>query len=274
MSDTSTVSRPGSTFDSDSPSEVVFYTFPKLIFAWPLLAIGYLFFPLAFIESALPALGWLYVMILVTVILTMGVDLDRNLSVFWLVVALALMLGGMFLDAKDIPVFDKVWGWLGATDVAYNKGLGLLISVLLTPPFLVMLFWSRVNDRWRMTHNEFEHYAMGRADDSLARGAKRVRSTYPDWLEFILLGAGTLIVYSATGRQELRRIPHVPLLFLVRKKINLLLESQQVTVNHDEALADQLEAEEEEGSQEDPHEGRREDGGGETGVAGDASDPL
>ena len=56
----------------------------------------------------------------------------------------------------------------------------------------------------------------------------------------MLLGAGTLIVYSATGRTELKRIPHVPLIFLVRKKINRLLESTMVTseiMEHEEMAA-------------------------------------
>ena len=68
-------------------------------------------------------------------------------------------------------------------EVAYNRGFGLSISLLLLIPYLTMLVWARMQHRWRITHNEFEHYAWGRADDSLARGAKRVWSTYPDLLE-------------------------------------------------------------------------------------------
>ena len=44
-------------------------------------------------------------------------------------------------------------------------------------------------------------------DDSLGRGAKTIRSSFPDVLELVLGIAGTLIVYNATGTKELRRIP-------------------------------------------------------------------
>ena len=58
-----------------------------------------------------------------------------------------------------------------------------------------------------------------------------MRTTYPDLLEYVLgIGAGTLIVYSASGRDELRRIHNVPMLGLVRKQIDRLLESTQVTM--------------------------------------------
>jgi hypothetical protein len=56
----------------------------------------------------------------------------------------------------------------------------------------------------------------------------------------LLLGSGTLIVYSATGRSELRRIPHVPMIFWVRKRINRLLESTAVTAT-DEVIAEEEE---------------------------------
>ncbi len=259
----------------DTVDEVVFHTYPKLIFAWPVVLAGFLFFPFAHFmtdEAFIGTLGWAYVGILATVLLTMGIDLDRNLSVFWLVIVVAVVLLAALLDTQDIKVLSKTLEWLGATDVKYNKGLGLAVSLLLLPPYALMLFWSRLNHRWRMTHNEFEHYAWGRADDSLARGAKRVRSTYPDWLEFLLLGAGTLIVYSASGRQELRRIPHVPRLRRVRKKINQLLESQQVSIREHDALMDELAAEDEEGNSEREENVRSRDG--EASGLGTDKDPL
>jgi len=86
-----------------------------------------------------------------------------------------------------------------------------------------------INDRWRITHNEFEHYSFGRTDESLGRGAKTIRTTFPDVLEFLLGLAGTLIVYNASGTRELRRIPHVMFLPLVRRRLNQVLESTQVT---------------------------------------------
>jgi fatty acid desaturase len=92
-----------------------------------------------------------------------------------------------------------------------------------------MLAWARINDKWRITHNEFEHYSFGKMDDSLGRGAKTIRTSFPDVFELVLGLAGTLIVYNATGTKELRRVPHVMLLPFVRRRLNRILERTAIT---------------------------------------------
>lgn len=271
------------------PSSVTFHSYPKLIFAWPIIVLGVLFFLIgkpmenkqvversaeAVVESAgdvtepatttvtrsyhssgLEALGWVYLIVLVTVVLTIGVDIERNVGVFWLVAVLALLFLSMWLGAKGVAVFKHLYQFFDALDVQYNRGMGLVVSVLLVIPYIVVVLWARIQNKWRITHNEFEHYSWGRADDSLARGAKRVRSTYPDLLELLLLGSGTLIVYSATGRSELRRIHHVPLLPLLRRRINAILETTSVTTQHDAVIDEEYAAEQEESGRSSKPEG-------------------
>jgi len=214
-------------------SAVSFCTYPKLVFAWPLLLAGPIFGLLTNHNFGTPELlGWIYLMLLVLVVLTLSVDIERNHAAFWMLIFAVFFFMGRWLDdAKGFTFFGNIYEWFVSLDVKYDKGLGNAISALLVVPYMVMMLWARLQHRWRITHNEFEHYSWGRSDDSLARGAKRVRCTYPDLLEFLLLGAGTLIVYSATGRTELKRIPHVPMIFLVRKKINRLLESTLITTD-------------------------------------------
>ena len=228
---------------------VVFYAYPKLLFIWPLIVAGPLFW-LAIWAGAdgpgsLEVFAWLYMFLMVIVILTIGVDIERNYAVLWFVIFLALFFAGKYMATFEgfKWVFGDIYGWFADMDVQYDRNLGLALSIFLLPPYLVMILWSRVQHKWRITHNEFEQYSWGRADDSLARGAKRVRSTYPDLLELLLCGAGTLIVYSATGRSELRRIHNVPLLFLVRKRLNNLLEQTAVTLESDQAILEAEEAE-------------------------------
>jgi hypothetical protein len=228
---------------------VVFYAYPKLLFIWPLIVIGPLFW-LAIWAGAdgpgnLEVFAWLYMFVLVIVILTIGVDVERNYAVMWMLVFLSLFFLAQWLSSFEGFRWGlgTVYGWFANMDVQYDRNLGLALSIFLLPPYLVMILWSRIQHKWRITHNEFEQYSWGRADDSLARGAKRVRSTYPDLLELLLCGAGTLIVYSATGRSELRRIHNVPLLFLVRKRLNRLLEQTAVTVESEQAIHESEEAE-------------------------------
>lgn len=221
--------------------EVVFHTYPKLLFIWPIIAAGLVLYPVdAWGWIGPEVLGWMYVLLLATVVITIGIDLERNHAVFWLIAFLFVFFLGRWLsDAKGFTLFGDIYNGFASLDVNYNRSLGLALSILLALPYGAMLIWARLQHRWRITHNEFEHYSWGRADDSLARGAKRVRSTYPDLLELLICGAGTLIVFSATGRSELRRIPNVPLIFLVRRRINRLLEYTAVTTGEEQALLDE-----------------------------------
>ncbi len=248
-----------------TPHAVAFVSYPKLLFVWPVILAGLVFWPFAApVHDPQPApaqiaptdtapspaaatrlewLGWIYIWIVVIVVLTFGVDVDRNMALFWLVFVALMWVGGAYLQhVRNFTFFGDIYRWFGRLDVIYDRNFGLALSVILLVPYVLMLGWGYLNDRWRITHNEFEHFAFGKMDDSLGRGAKTVRTTYPDVFELLLGLAGTLIVYSASGTKELRRIPHVMFLPLVRKRLNKILEATAVTATLTE---EEEEAEEE-----------------------------
>jgi hypothetical protein len=262
-----------------SVHEVTFVAYPKLLFVWPLLLAGFVFYPFGgrpemptpTTPTATPAtvapadapaaadmddatgeaapvvapnpiiparpysnwlgwLAWVYVWIALLVILTLGVDVDRNQAVFWIVLVIAVWVLGLWLrDTHHFTVFGDIYRWFVGLRLQYDRNIGFAISILLTVPFIVMLLWARLNNKWRITHNEFEHYAFGKMDDSLGRGAKTIRTLFPDVFELLLGLAGTLIVYNATGSRELRRIPHVMFLPMVRERLNKILERTAIT---------------------------------------------
>jgi len=265
-----------------SKHQVVFYTYPKFIFCWPLIAVGFILClfggwninqAAAPVEVAAPVvtpgedptapidpaageqtaeagvttstsntetLAWIWIITLVIVIITVGFDLSRNFTIFWLVLIVGLWFMISWLAAaKDITIFKRLYGLIADLDPQYSAPMGLTVSIALTILYLIMWIWTRINSKWRITHNEFEHYQFGRMDDSLARGAKRVRTSYPDFFEFIVCLAGDLIIFDSTGRRQLRRIPHVPMLPLVRKRINSILERTAITA---EMVDDEAEA--------------------------------
>jgi hypothetical protein len=223
--------------------EVVFYTYPKLIFTWPLIAMGFLLWPAAhwgWVDAEI--LAWIWGATLLLVVITMGVDLNRNYAIFTLVILVALWLLVVVMNLKGFSLFRTIYHFFGDLDPQYSPNLGLIVSIPLLIAFGIMWGWTRVNSRWRITHNEFEHYQLGRLDDSIARGAKRLRTSYPDLFELLICLAGDLVIYDASGRREIRRIPHVPMLPFVKKKINLLLERMAVTQG---VIDDELESIEE-----------------------------
>lgn len=214
--------------------EVSFTSYPKLLFIWPLIVTGLILWPFGpaaeGYSAQLEVLGWVYITVLGIVVLTLGVDVNRNVAIFWFVLIFALWILGLYLkDVQNVPIFGWIWNWFNALDVQYSRALGLAISIILTIPFVLMCVVARVNDRWRITHNEFEHYSFGKVDEALGRGAKIIRTEYPDVLEFLLAGAGTLRVISANGNQELRKIQHVMFLPIIRRKLNSILESVSIT---------------------------------------------
>jgi len=221
--------------------EVVFYTYPKFVFCWPLIVLGLALYGIARAEWASPeTLAWIYGIGLLVVLVTLGFDLNRNYTIFWLVLIAGIWIAILWLrDVKSIMIFSKIYHFFADLNPQYSPTLGLMISIVLAVLYGVMWVWVRINSKWRITHNEFEHYQFGRMDDSLARGAKRVSSSYPDFFEFLLCLAGDLVIYDSVGQRELRRIPHVPLLPFVRRKINSLLERTAITPSE---MEDEMEA--------------------------------
>jgi hypothetical protein len=243
--------------------EINFVTYPKLLFIWPVVLAGFVFYPLASEHPALPpasatiaqlsgqtptsapvshnleVLGWIYLWVVVLVLLTLGIDVDRNMAVFWIVVVVGLYVLGLWLrDVHGFTLFGNIYRWFAHRNVQYDRQLGLVLSIVLAVPYVLMLLWARINDRWRITHNEFEHYTFGKMNDSLGRGAKTIRTDFPDVFELLLGLAGTLIVYNASGTKELRRIPHVMFLPFIRRRLNVILETTSVTASQAEEEED------------------------------------
>lgn len=184
-------------------------------------------------------LAWIWGLSLMAILLKMGIDVGRNVMMFWLVSIAVIWLLGLWLSDKGFTVFGNIYNFFANLNASYSPSLGLTVSIWLTIPFVILIIWSRINDKWRFTHNKFEHQTFGKVDWSISRGAKTVRTSYPDILEAIILLAGDLIIYDARGSQIIRRIPHVPLLPLVRRRINVILKFTAVTTP--DQIEDELE---------------------------------
>src|SRR3954454_3441277 len=80
------------------PREIVFHAYPRLIFAWQIILLGFLLYPLDAWGLVSPdILAWLWGSTLFVVILALGVHVNRNLSLFWAVLDSAAWLMGIYL---------------------------------------------------------------------------------------------------------------------------------------------------------------------------------
>ena len=212
------------------PESIIIYSFPHFVYVWPIIFFGLV---LAALQSGgvigESGAAWTYIVISSIVLLTMGVDLGRNTSIFCLVLFAALWMTGMWLQgAKGVTLFSTIGGAIAGLHPLINGQAMVILSVILGIIYVIMFGLAFVNDKWRITNNEIEHRVFGHKDDATGRGAKRVLATYPDFLELLICLSGTIEVYSASGTQKLCVIKNVPFLPLRMKKISHILETTSV----------------------------------------------
>ena len=212
-----------------SQSEIVFYSYPKYLYTWPLILLAVLF-PLLGDLVSTKIEGWVFLITLLTVLMAMGFDLSRNLSISWGVTIIASVFCILWLkDVKNVVFFSEIGHRLASRTPTLSSDWQYLFALFGGALYCIMFIDVRINQRWRISHNEIEHFSMLSKDDALGRGAKRVITSYPDFLELLLCGAGTIQIYSAQGGMLLRSIPNVPWLFFRSSKISRILESTEVS---------------------------------------------
>ena len=207
---------------------IVFYSYPPLIYIWPLIVLGFLFWFLP--ASAHTAEAWIYIITLVVVLLTIGIDVNRNMAVFWVILIAAMSFCVLWLrDAKGIAMFDQIAHFLKQIEPKYSPEFGMITSIFLLVVYAIVLIGARINDKWVFTQNEIEHYAMFRGTSSLGRGAKGVKANYRDFFEMVVMLAGDIEVRTAQGNRVLARINNVPFLMFKMRKIDRILAAYAVT---------------------------------------------
>ncbi len=214
-----------------APDRVVLRSYWKFMFAWPIILLGYVFW---FAErwgwASSQTLCWVWGITLIVVLVSMGLDMGRNMSVFWIVLVTLFWVSIKYSQkVLGWTVFSTVHRYLQGLASPYPRDGALFISIVLSVVYLVMLVWVRLNQTWRFTNNQFEHIQFGRSDDSFSRGTKKVRVTYHDFFELLLCLSGTIVISNSTGTRDLRVIENVPLAPLRWRRIDRMLRATAVT---------------------------------------------
>ncbi len=209
----------------------VIYSYPALVYVWPIIVLGYLlWFTDKFNWLSPKTEAWIYVIAFVVVLLTMGINVNRNMAVFWVVVIAAVWFFVLWLrGVKGFLFFDHIGRFFAHLNPSYSADLGVLVSIFLSVVYVIVIVAAHINDKWVFTQNEIIHHAAFRGTNSLGRGAKGVSASYKDFFELALLLAGDVEVKTAQGNRVMARINNVPFLVFRMRKIERILEAYSVT---------------------------------------------
>ena len=215
-------------------TQFAFHQYPLFVFTWLLILTGFVLYPIAthgWVHTE--TLAWIWGVVLIVTLFALGIDLNRDHVIFTAVLVALLAAIVKIFRYRGSHFFERIHDFFADLDPQYSPTLALMISIILSVAYIIMLIKARLDSKWVARHNTLDHESWGRADDSLARGAKRTRTSYPDAFQFLLGMSGTLHVYDANGNRELRRIENVLFLPWVKRRVDHLWESTQVAMAPD-----------------------------------------
>lgn len=158
-------------------------------------------------------------------ILTLGVHVNRNLSLFWAVLGSALWLLVIYLrDLRGFAPLSGLSQFLGDLNPPYARHAALAFSVALLVPYLLSWAGARIDEKWVLTHYEVERRRKFAQRESLPWGGLTIDAQYNDMLKFIFgFGGGSLRVLDREGNvlREIRRVFFLP---RVRQRIDEIVE--------------------------------------------------
>jgi hypothetical protein len=208
------------------PREIKFHAYPRLIFAWPIILMGFLLYPLdAWGLVRTDILAWLWGSTLFVVILTMGVHVNRNLSLFWVVFGSAIWLLGIYLrDVRGHTLLSRLSQFVADLNPSYPRHAALTFSVALLVPCLLCWARARIDEKWVISHYEVERRRKFSQRESLPRGGLTIDAQYNDMFKFLFgFGGGSLRILDRGGN-VLREIRWVFFLPWVRQHIDEIIE--------------------------------------------------
>jgi hypothetical protein len=163
----------------------------------------------------------------------------RNLAIGWILFVSLCWVAGLYLrDAQHIPVLSDIKQFLANFDATVSPGFLHAVSLLFLVGLIGVLINVFLNHRWRVTHNELHLFRHGEGEDAITRGAKRISVEFPDVFELLILGAGHVVVRDSKGKEEIRRIPRVPMLLFREKELDAIAEVWAVTTQSDSSTSE------------------------------------
>lgn len=233
--------------DEQTIDRVILVSYPKIVFLWPtflagLIAALYMTFSGADLQAARQApelpgvaiMGWLFLIVLSVNLIVLSFDFPRatSLVIFFLVVTVGLAI---WLVAVKFPhVLPILGNWITSIRPIANAPFYWFFLSILSVIFLVVIIEARF-DYWEVRNNELLHHHGMLSDlERFPAPQLKIDKEINDIFEFLLLGAGRLILYPSNERRAIV-LENVLWISGKEKQITRMLGTLQVEVRSDRA---------------------------------------
>lgn len=213
---------------------VLIRSYPKTIFLYPVGLAALLCGVLTAFDVVDPrTLGLAFTALLFVNVVVISFEFRRSTPLVLLLVAIVLVLAGVLLNERLNLV-----GWIetlySKLDLRANDQFYFSIAVGYGLVLVGILLGARY-DYWEVKGNEvLHHHGLFGDCERYPAPSMRVQKEIVDVFEYLLLGAGRLMIFPS-GREQAIVLENVPRVNSIERRMEELLDSLRVTIERPDA---------------------------------------
>ncbi|MEZ6065291.1 MAG: hypothetical protein R3B90_06195 [Planctomycetaceae bacterium] len=228
----------------DNVESVILVSYPKIVFLWP----SFLFSIVAAIYmhiatgslidivaagSGAKAVGWTFLLLLSLNLIVLSFDFPRTTSLTLFFVIIALLLGGLLGMVYFPDVLPSISNFIASISPAANATFYYIFAGVLATIYSGVLI-NRRFDYWEVRPNELLHHHGVLSDlERFSAPHLRIDKEINDVFEYLLLGAGRLILHPSNERRAIV-LDNVMWISEKERRITKLLGALQVQVRSED----------------------------------------
>lgn len=212
-------------------------SFPKVMYAWPLVPfgiVGALLLNAGWVSPAV--LGWIFIIGIGVMIVLLAEDLNIVAAL-----VLGLILGLLFALAHvaklqwNIPILQDIFDYFSSLNVEFTAGLGYGIAWVIG---LILVAYgfpkAYITGRHELTTRGIEQVRLGRRTELTPSAGRVITVDWPDIFEFIIgFGCGSVIIKDRAGH-VIKTVDNIFGLWFIHKQVTTVFEAAGVRTQHDE----------------------------------------
>lgn len=219
-----------STAPAEASSELIFRSWPKMIFLWP-TAIICIAMGLAsqFVPSYEQVWGGIFMVVLGVNLMVLTFDFPRSTSLTLATVVIATVLGLILLN-QYFGIVEPLRKFFSSLDISASPDFYYVLFGVMMIMFGGMYFITRF-DYWELGSNELVHHRgmLGDVERYSTAGLK-LNSELSDVFEYLLWGAGRIVMTPAGSARPIV-LDNVPNIHRVTTAADNILEARRVRID-------------------------------------------